>query len=92
MTPEEVAALTVAEIEAAFHLANQYVISDIESHGVCVHRGDGGRWYDLRHLMDPRERCGEVIDMFTEAVAYATRYGLITADPTLAHLVRINPT
>lgn len=79
-----------AELVAqAFRIANAAVISDIESEGNRI-TTISGRWYDVRPMLDPREHSSEVIDMFSEAIAYALAAGLITADPTHAHLVRIN--
>lgn len=82
---------SAALVARAFRIANAAVISDIESEGVRQHDRTGGRWYDVRPMVDPHEHSPEVIDMNNEAIAYALAAGLITADLQHAHLVRINP-
>lgn len=76
-------------IAQAFRIANAAVITDIETTAARVNGGTG-RWYDIRPMLDPREQCSEFIDMNSQAIAYALAVGLVTADPTHAHLVRIN--
>lgn len=79
-----------ALIAQAFRIANEAVVSDIETEGIRDHDRTDGRWFDIRPMFDPREHSPEVIDMNTEAIAYALASGVITADPQSAHLVRIN--
>lgn len=79
-----------ALVARAFRLANAAVVTDIESEGVRLHDRTGGRWYDLRPMLDEREHCPEFIDMAREAIDFGLAAGLLTADPTHAHIVRIN--
>ena len=76
MTPDTTA--------AAHHLADLYVIADIETGGVRV---DG--WWDIRPMLDPRELCDESIDMNRQALDYARRRGLVHAHPEYEYLLRI---
>lgn len=74
----------------AVRIADMQVVCEIES-GCPAHNGldQHPRWYDLRPLTDPREHCGEMIDMNAEIIDYALRRGLAIRHPEHAHLVRI---
>lgn len=73
----------------AYTLADRACICDIECNSVYAHL-DGLRWLDIRAMTDPREMCDDVIEMHTQALAYAEARGLFTKHPEHAHLVRIN--
>lgn len=72
-------------------LADRAVIADIETEGIATTDEQGTRWYDVRHLLDPREQPSECIDMFSQAVSYALARGLISVSSAAPHLLRINP-
>lgn len=73
-------------------IANRAAVSDIESECVAAQGDDGWRWYDTRPMLDPREHCGEIIDMATDTLAYAEACGLIRRHAQQRHLVRITST
>ena len=70
----------------AYKLADEAVLCDIESEGVRVEQ-DGRRWYDVRPLLDERERSAECIDMAGEAIAYAIARGLAAQHPQQWYLL-----
>lgn len=75
-------------IAIAFTLANQAVISDIESEAAKVMQY-GLTWYDIRPMLDPREHTSQVIDMAGLALGYALSSGLVVRHPEQEHLVRV---
>lgn len=75
-------------IAIAFTLANEAVISDIESEGVKVMQY-GMTWYDIRPMLDSREHAEQVIDMAGLALGYALSSGLVIRHPEQEHLVRV---
>lgn len=85
LNPDTAVAITLL----GFRLANRAVVSDIESEGYAVDI-DGVRWWDIRPMFDVREHSPEVVDMSSEAMAYALASGLVQRHATQAHLVRIN--
>ena len=78
-------------MEMAFtmqRIADRAVICDIESEGVA----EGPRHlrcYDIRPMLDAREHSHEVVDMFSEALAYAIARGLVLMDEARPGFVRI---
>jgi len=72
---------------SARHIAERAVISDIESDGIAV-EFDGVRYYDIRPLVDLREVPGELLDMASEALAYALGAGIFEAHPVHPYLLR----
>lgn len=76
-------------IQQAFALANCHVVADIQTNCVPVRQADGQLWYDTRPMLDPREHCAQVLDMATQALAYAQASGLIERAPQAPHLVRL---
>lgn len=60
----------------AIRIADRAVLTDIESEGVRV-GARGERTYDVRPMLDERERGLESVDMASEALAYALVRGLI---------------
>lgn len=90
LTPrQEPRPLFTALVATAAAIADRAVIADIETEGVSVGPA-GDRCYDIRSLIDEREHAGEVVDMVSEALAYAIARGLIVFDrgqPWLARVV-----
>jgi len=84
---ESPAALKLDEHAAAYLLADAAVIADIEECAVCV----GPRTYDVRPLLDPREHCPEVLDMYTLALSFARMRRLIESVPGQPGVVRLAP-
>lgn len=78
-------------LRRAMQIANRAVIADIESEAVRVHDMPGGRWYDVRPMLDAREHPPESIDMANEALRYAQDCGLVRTHPEHEHLVRVLP-
>lgn len=73
---------------SAIRIADRAVLSDIETEGVRVGaRSD--RTYDVRPMLDERERGAESVDMASEAIAYALVRGLIqqAGEPWLVRVV-----
>jgi len=79
--------LYIASVATAYRLADMYTVSDIECHGIQVML-DGRRWYDIGALFDPWEVSSEMIDMWSQAIAYALGRNLIEMHPDAPHLVR----
>lgn len=52
---------------------------------------DGRTWFDVRPLVDPRERSAHQIDIATEALELGTATGLLARHPEHQHLVRMLP-
>lgn len=77
-------------VARAFRIANAALVADIEGEGTRVHERVDGRWYDIRPMLDDREHSPEFIDMNREALDYGLAAGVITADASVPHLVRIN--
>jgi cytosine/adenosine deaminase-related metal-dependent hydrolase len=67
--------------QTAQRLADWAVIADIESNGVAVGWRGPARVYDMRHMLDPDQHTPEVLDMMTQAMAYALHRGLIASVP-----------
>ena len=80
MTPIQAADL-------AHQIADRACIADIETEAVatCV---DGIGWWDTRCMLDRREMCDEVVEMNTQALAYAESRGLFASHPDHPYLVR----
>jgi hypothetical protein len=76
-------------LRQTFTIANRAAIADIETECVAITLGDGLRWYDTRPMIDPREHCGELLDMATQTLAYADAAGLIARHPQQRHMVRL---
>lgn len=72
MTPEQINA-------AERMVAERAVVADIETEGVAIRVAPDHqrRVYDVRPMLDPRERCDISIDMAAIALAYAEARGLI---------------
>ena len=70
-------------------IAKRAVVADIETNGVLVATDEPGRWYDTRPMLDLREHSPEMVDMLTEALAFAVDTGLARTHSALPHLVRI---
>lgn len=81
----------VMALGLALRIANRAAVEDIEANAIRVWTMTSGLWYDVRPMLDPREASPEVIDMASEAIAYAAKSGLIEQHPApeLAHLWRI---
>lgn len=77
-----------ALIVTATAIADRAVLSDIRSEGVPVGEGHA-RCYDVRPMLDQRERGPESVDMASEAIAYAISRGLVEATEGTPWLVRI---
>lgn len=75
--------------ELAHRLADAAVLCDIETEGVHITDLDGTRWIDVRPMLDPREHAPEVIDMATQALAYAAARGLVRPHPEHEHYVQV---
>ena len=73
MTPEQLAA-------AERLLAERAVVCDIETEGVRIRIAPdhASRVYDVRPMLDTRERCDWSVDMAAIALAYAETRGLIS--------------
>jgi hypothetical protein len=69
-------------------IGNRAVVDTIKE-GVRVRLPDGGRWYDIRPLIDPREHCPESVDMAAEALSYAESAGLARRHSEYRHLLCI---
>lgn len=69
-------------------IADRAAVADIESEAVGVHLYTQ-RWYDVRPMLDMRERSAACSDMNREALDYALMRGLIVRHHADAHLVRI---
>lgn len=72
MTPEQIAA-------AERLMAERAVVADIENEGLRIRVAPDHkpRVYDVRPMLDPRERCDFSVDMNGIALAYAEARGLI---------------
>lgn len=81
---------TLDLIRAAFALANQAVISDIESEARQTQR-DGFIWWDTRPMTDLREHSPICVDMSHAAIEYAVCTGLALAHPVQPYLLRFEP-
>lgn len=81
----------VQMLQIAMRIANRNVVADIETNALRVFPHLAGRWYDTRPMLDPREHCGPVLDMLTEALAYAEQAGLVRRHATERWLVCITP-
>jgi hypothetical protein len=67
----------------AHQIADRAVVSDIEEFGVRAGTApDGAPLYDTRPMLDPHEHAPDVIDIATQAIAYAKERGLITDTAT----------
>jgi hypothetical protein len=66
----------------------QRVAETIES-GVPVTMTDGSTWYDVRHLLDPRENAPAVVDMVAETLAYAQASAVAFSHPDVPYLFRM---
>ena len=74
----------------AYTLADRACIADIETE--ChVLQADGVPWWDTRPMTDPRELPDDLVEMNTQALAYAELRGLFTRHPLRPYLVRIQP-
>lgn len=84
------AALVAETSRLAHTLADQAAVADIECEGLATTLPDSlEQWYDTTPMLSPNEHSGPVIDMATQALAYARLRGLIVHHPRLPHLVRI---
>lgn len=79
--------LHTALLQTGLRLADMYVVSDIECHGHEV-RIAGQRWYDVGHLFDPREVSSDMIEIWSQAIAYALSRRLIEMHPDAPNLLR----
>lgn len=72
-------------VASALRIADRATVDDIKSFGA---RTEGGA-YDVRPMLDERERSGHSIDMASEALAYALARGLVTQgeQPWLVRIV-----
>lgn len=75
-------------VSQAFRLASRAVVEDIESECVAVQLGTH-TWWDTRPMLDQREHSPQVIDMATEALAFALEAFIAERHRTEPHLVRI---
>jgi len=76
----------------AFAIADQAVVSDIETNGISLAVKTGHpRRYDVRPMLDPREQPPECIDMAQQAIDYALARGLVlrTADEGVLAVVGV---
>lgn len=76
-------------LRRGLHIGNRAVIETVESEGVRVDLPEGGRWYDVRPMLDPREHSPQVIDMAVEAISYGEAMGLLHRHASQRYLVRI---
>lgn len=85
--------MKVAEVARLAHaVADRAVVADIETNAVTITLHEGEKrtnWLDLRPMVDPREVPLQVMDMHTEAIAYAHLRGLLQSHPQEPHLVRV---
>jgi hypothetical protein len=72
----------------AFNVANQSVISEIETEGIAVDF-DGRRWYDTRSMTDPQRHCPEVIAMARQSINFAVASQLVGLHPQHPYLLHI---
>ncbi len=78
----------LALVRQALELADEYVISDIESHGVRVGAPADRRW-DVTSMFSEHEHCGQVIDMAERAIAYGLARGFLELETGRGHTLRI---
>lgn len=69
-------------------IADRAVVADIESTAARI-GASHDRCYDVRPMLDARERGPESVDMASEALAYAITRGLVVPSEGTPWLVRI---
>jgi hypothetical protein len=72
----------------AQRIADEQSVCEIESTCPAYIQGEA-KWFDTRWMTDPREHCGQVIDINTEIIGYALQRGLIAQHTVQPYLVRI---
>jgi hypothetical protein len=91
MSSADINAVQLAEVvRMGTQIADAAVLADIRSFGVMVFEHQLA-WYDVRPMLDQRERSLQCVDMATMALQYALVRGLVRRHSQHAHLVRINP-
>lgn len=80
------AAAHAAFVDTAFILADQSVISDVESLATPQRDADGTTWYDVAVMLDPNEHCSQSIDMASQALAFALARRLFEPHSQFPHL------
>lgn len=75
---------------SSIRIADRAVITDIETEAIRV-GPSSARTYDVRVLLDEREQPAELVDMYSEALAYALARGIVVreseAQPWLVRIV-----
>ena len=75
-------------LREALAIADSAVVADIECNAVAE-RMEGGRWYDTRPMLDPREQPDDFIEMARQSIDYAVQRGLVERHHRCGHLVRV---
>lgn len=70
-------------------LAIRFAVSDLELNALRTKTDEPGWWYDTRPMLDPREHCGQAVDMAVETLRFGEAAGAFLRHPTQRHLVRI---
>lgn len=81
-TPPITALMISRMVSHAVSIADESVVTDIESHcHVAGRTAAGAPFYDLRPLRDQREQPAEILDRWEQALQYAYWRGLVRAVP-----------
>lgn len=74
--------------ELAYKNADRFVLGELDDQPTITIDHLSG-WIDTRPLLDEREHSPEVIDIWTEVLAYADWRGLVQHHPSQRHMVRL---
>jgi hypothetical protein len=66
------------EHHSALRVAARGVVAEIEGEAVRVPMSDGGRWFDLRPMLDENVHCDEALDLARESIDFLLFHGLAT--------------
>ena len=72
----------------AYAHADRYVLTELEGQPRITVDGQRG-WIDTRPLLDEREHSPEIIDIWTEVLAYAVWRGLLQRHHAQPHMARL---
>jgi hypothetical protein len=75
--------------KAGLRLAVMYVVADVEENCPRVNMPEGGRWFDTRPMLDPREHASPVIDMAVDALRFGEQAEALVRHHQHRHLVRV---
>lgn len=83
-------ALALELVADAFRIANEAVVSDIETSAwPTTSMGDGRTWYDVRPMLDATHCNEEELLLNARSLQFAMASGVVETHPQHPHLMRV---